>query len=59
MIIVESFGRGGAPRAPPLAASRGWSPNAIMPVTAASQPQLAGEPRFNAPLSPHCLQRLF
>jgi hypothetical protein len=56
MIIVESFGPGGGPRAP-LAASRDRDRNAMTPITASSQLLPTGEPRLRrctaaAPPSP-------
>jgi hypothetical protein len=57
MIIVESFGRGGAPRGPPSPRSRGQDRDAMMPVTASLISRLPGKPRFRrriavAPPSP-------
>ena len=46
MIIVESFGRGGAPRGPPSPRSRGQDRDAMTPVTASSISRLPGKPRF-------------
>jgi hypothetical protein len=45
MIIVESFGRSGAPR-PAVARSRRQNRDAMTPVTASSHLLPAGEPRF-------------